>query len=328
MQAYITNQITERLLSDDDFKTKVEKGKDINYPHVTFNIDDISAYIKFLNILNEVYTTEEFIDRIICYRGMEDKSWKLEPSILVNNLSSQEQLMYTEFEQLHPSEFTGIKSALNKIGKMQHFGLPTRLLDFTKNPLVALFFACNMSKKENLDKDARVVIHVSNNLDNELGEKICEHALYNIDYIKRINDFNMVYKFNQDFPIVTPLYITEREKLQQSVFLVFPSKLIQNECFDGIKKIDMSFMESSFFSIIIDSKNKKKILDQLDSIGINKMVLFPELDYTGEYLKEKYKKYVNLMIAKYDEIIDIQKHDKGIAEEYNELKNMVLNKES
>ena len=30
MQAYITNQITERLLSDDDFKTKVEKVKDIN----------------------------------------------------------------------------------------------------------------------------------------------------------------------------------------------------------------------------------------------------------------------------------------------------------
>ena len=58
------------------------------------------------------------------------------------------------------------------------------------------------------------------------------------------------------------------------------------------------------------------------------MVLFPELDYTGEYLKEKYKKYVNLMIAKYDEIIDLHKHDKDIVKEYNELKNMVLNKES
>lgn len=34
------------------------------------------------------------------------------------------------------------------------------------------------------------------------------------------------------------------------------------------------------------------------------------------------------MIAKYDEIIDLHKHDKDIVEEYNELKNMVLNKES
>ena len=32
------------------------------------------------------------------------------------------------------------------------------------------------------------------------------------------------------------------------------------------------------------------------------MVLFPELDYTGEYLKEKYKKHVKLTIAKYVEI--------------------------
>ena len=326
MKAYITYEIVKRLLLDDELNSRVEKDRDINYLHTTFNVDDLSTYIKILNILNEVYSTEEFIDRIICYRGMEDKSWMLEPSILVNYLSSQEQLMYKEFEQLHPSEFINIQSSLNKIGKMQHFGLPTRLLDFTQNPLVALFFACNISDKENANKDARVVIHVSNNLDNDLGEQICEHALYNIDYRTKIKDFCMVYKFNQDFPIVTPLYITEREKMQQSVFLVFPSKLTQYGYFDGIKKIDKDFMESSFISIIVDARNKKRIIDQLDSIGINKMVLFPELDYTGEYLKQKYKKYVDLIITKYDEIINLHQCNKNVIEEYKELKNSVLNK--
>lgn len=324
----ITDEIIEKLLLDDDLRSKVEKNRNINYPHTTFNVDDISTYIKIMNIINEVSMSEEFIDRLICYRGMENKAWKLEPSLLVNSLSTQEQLMYTEFEQLHPTEFVNINSSLNKIGKMQHFGLPTRLLDFSKNPLVALFFACNMSQKENIGKDARVIIHISNNMDNTLGERICEFALYNRDYRTYIQDFNIVYEYNSDFPIVTPLYITEREKLQQSVFLVFPGKLVQHEYLLGVKAISEEFMASSFFSIIINAENKRKILDQLDCIGINKMVLFPELDYTGQYLKEKYKRYVHYMIEKYNGLIELYKDEKETVKEYEYLIKSIYDQET
>ena len=41
-----------------------------------------------------------------------------------------------------PQSFSECKSALDYLVQMQHYGLPTRLLDMTTNPLVALYFAC------------------------------------------------------------------------------------------------------------------------------------------------------------------------------------------
>lgn len=68
--------------------------------------------------------------------------------------------IYNEIINKRPEEFDNCKTTFEHLVKMQHYGTPTRLLDITSNPLVALFFACYPAsqKKEKKAKEAEAPI--------------------------------------------------------------------------------------------------------------------------------------------------------------------------
>ena len=100
-------------------------------------INSVSEFIEKVVQLDKEEGTEIF------YRGHADKNWELLPSIFrTPNGVEKEHLLFRDMVAHEPQSFSECKSALDYLVQMQHYGLPTRLLDMTTNPLVALYFAC------------------------------------------------------------------------------------------------------------------------------------------------------------------------------------------
>ena len=110
----------------------------------------INDILERVGRLKEDYAPKDSLEATLLYFRGESESrdtWTLTPSVMRQTEDAGFSLRNAEGEMLvdllsrRADDFVEANSALEQMVMAQHHGLPTRLLDITRNPLVALFHA-------------------------------------------------------------------------------------------------------------------------------------------------------------------------------------------
>lgn len=120
-----------------------------------FNIDSVAQYIDAIKSIPLKEGYQRF------YHGVSDFDYvdKDYPSIFRDeNLIKNEHELFYELVSNCPDNFVNCKNTFEHLVLMQHYEFPTRLLDVTENPLVALYFACT-GNKDNEGNEIKIIIN-------------------------------------------------------------------------------------------------------------------------------------------------------------------------
>jgi hypothetical protein len=102
----------------------------------------VSSVAEFVKILDDASTEQLWL-----FRGHADRAWPLWPSLcrivpIADTIRGAEQALIADFKRhAMPYLRRAPRNDWQWLALAQHYGIPTRLLDWSSNPLAALFFA-------------------------------------------------------------------------------------------------------------------------------------------------------------------------------------------
>jgi hypothetical protein len=263
--------------------------------------------------IDKILNTNENVNSEIFYRGhSKSGGYKLEPSVFRKDKKGnylyldKEDILYRELMISQSSEFEADSFTLDKLVRMQHFSLPTRLLDITSNPLIALYFAC----KSYPDEVGEVITFAIKKADiryydSDVASLISNFARLPKSEKAQIN-FNLPKdEFNKQESVVRLLHLVKDEK---PYFLdkILPEDLSKIVCVKSKRSNGRISSQSGAFLLfgndailneqgtediqIIRTRigNKKHIIQELDTLNINESTVFPNIESSALYIKEKF----------------------------------------
>jgi len=275
---------------------------------------ELGSVRTLLNILSDL----EESDDLYFFRGHANEIFQLLPSIYrKKEWISNEDKMIREMLMRCPNDFSLMQTSFEKLVKMQHYDLPTRLLDLSENPLVALYFAC--SCEDNKSKDGEFLFFKIPRKEVKYFDSDTVSILSNVAWSKSNFEIPQNYSSVKSFrheanhhaakllhdiqqekpyfsPRIQPEHIqsvvcvkpkmdNQRVIRQDGAFLLFGTGQTKHESASIPDDWIYRFKGKKY---IIKASKKAQILKQLVGLGISKAKLFPEIDMVSQFIKNDY----------------------------------------
>lgn len=229
------------------------------------------------------------------YRGMPNIKFRLRTSLdrnCKNKGNALEKSILRNFTKYASTEDAKLSESIWRqliIG--QHHGLPTRLLDWTYSPLIALHFATSDEVLSQMEENDCVVWAIDiEEMNALLPPKYQQRLLEESSYLFTVEMLNNLVRHLDDYDddmngkamiLIEPPSIDQRIISQYSYFSIVPK-----EVYDIEKFLDTYTNRTVKF--VIDKSLKWRIRDMLDQLNINERVIFPGLDGISSWIKRRY----------------------------------------
>ena len=218
-----------------------------------------ATWSELMDALYEIPKTEiqRFRSNLV-YRGVGCAAWNLDTSLcrLRGDYTNIEQPMLRSFGKYAESGSIPAETLWVRLAVAQHHGLPTRLLDWTLSPRVAIHFAT--AQEEHLDEDGAIWC-----VDAAAARELLPQCLKEI------------------LLFFEPPSLDSRIVNQAAIMSVMPGATLRLHEF-------LSDHPELWRRIIIPKELKWEVRDKLDQDNVTERMLFPGLDGLSRWLKRYY----------------------------------------
>jgi len=244
----------------------------------------ISSIDELLTFVRELHDQHH---QILWYRGDAKSTWELVPSIQRSSERIKaERFITNDFYIKARQVLDNSPEKLNYaawMSLMQHYGLPTRLLDWSRSPLIAAFFATEKYQdKEFAENDACVWVLIPGALNEKEGFGNCIFPSDAITIQHMLLPAFKEWGIEKDVEDkIIACYSTDnnlRMYSQQACFTVHNSqRKLEDICDDNI-----------LYKITIPCDKREYFLRSLEVFGITESFVYPDLDHIANDLKRRY----------------------------------------
>ena len=257
--------------------------------------------ISDLDDLTQLITEQEYrtdLDRFrssYLYRGMPDSSFKMETSLYRNCKHLQKQLEPAILENFAKYAVIGDPTIAESVWRQmilgQHYGLPTRLLDWTHSALVGLHFATaedNMALMEEHDSmvwriDMGEMLSLLPNRYQDIVNRK-QSTIFSVDMLLEAADSLTEYDSDMGdhaMVIIEPPSINQRIVNQYSFFSIVPMDMPDIEKF-------LDEYTNNTIKYIIRADLRWRVRDMLDQLNMSERIVYPGLDGLSKWIARHY----------------------------------------